>query len=283
MAVWKELNPETGEYEEIPGASVPSCGTGGDDSSEDAAVVFPDLEGKTIIFMGDSYTYAMRAILKSMAAEFNALDNNQGKVGSTICGNDPNVGGKGTLPMWWRTKQLCDEYVASGAAANVGAIVFMGGANDLSDVAEWIGSGLQDTDTGHVYGAMHYLLNYFHETFPDAPIFVILQPSHYGVSHDNITTDEEAKVKGFDNLAQMQAMNTIQFSHFTHCARQYAVRAVAEFYNCHIVDCCFDWHSVFSSTDRARYWSEDTLHLTGDGYQDVMRKLKSKMIEVLAQ
>jgi hypothetical protein len=50
MAGWKKLNPETGEYDEIPGASVPGTGTPDEESS---GATIPSLNGKTVIEMGD--------------------------------------------------------------------------------------------------------------------------------------------------------------------------------------------------------------------------------------
>ena len=75
MAVWKKLNSDTGEYDVIPGAS---CNTNSN-NTEDSAGTLPDLTGKTAIFMGDSYTVQMSAMLKSMCAEFGMVDDNRGR------------------------------------------------------------------------------------------------------------------------------------------------------------------------------------------------------------
>ena len=277
MAVWKKLNPETGKYEKIPGASISGGGSESGESTGGTTVAVPDLKGKTILFMGDSYTVGMSAMLKSMAIEFNAVDDNRGVVGSAIRGTYDTA----PYPMWIRTDLACEEYVSNGNTDTVGAIVFMGGAND-SFSPQSLGGGINETDKNTIYGAMHSLMNKFRNTFPDAPIFVILQPSTWSQSVASITTDEAAQIKGFDDLAQLQGFDDYQYSVFATYKKETIVEEVARFYGCHIIDCCFDWHSALSSSDRARYWSSDKTHLTTVGYQDVANKLRTKMIEVLA-
>ena len=276
MAVWKKYNAETGEYVAIPGASVSSGGT-----SNDTAVTIPSLNGKTVICMGDSYTYGMSAIYKALFAKYGAVPDNRGIVSSSICGD--TAGNKGFSPMWSRTRSVCAEYIDNGTTDNVGAIVFMGGANDGFGIDTWIGSGIKDTDTNHIYGAMHSLLNDFRITFPDVPIFVILQPSHFVRSVEDITDDATAQALGFDSLEQLRLMDDYQYSHYSMVLKERAVKEVAEFYGCHIVDCIFDWHSVLSSSDRAKYWQSDKLHLTAAGSQAVADKLEVKMLEVLGE
>ena len=277
MAIWRKLNAETGEYEEIPGASTSSGGSESGGSTGDTTVTLPDLKGKTIIFMGDSYTVGMSAMLKSMATEFNAVDDNRGVVGSTICGTYDTA----PYPFWIRTDLACEEYVTNGTTDTVGAIVFMGGANDPFS-PQRLGSGINETDKNTIFGAMHSLMNKFRNTFPGAPIFVVLQPSTWSQSVASITTDADAHIKGFDDLAQLQGFDDYQYSVFATYKKETIVEQVARFYGCHIIDCCFDWYSALSSSDRAKYWASDKTHLTPAGYQDITNRLRSKMIEVLA-
>lgn len=275
MAVWKKLNAETGEYEEIPGASTPSSGNGSEGGTSET---LPNLEGKVIIFMGDSYMVAMSAMLKSMCEEFNAVADVRAVVGSAICGTVNDA----PSPMWVRTNSVCEEYKSAGTTGNVAAIVFMGGTNDVASKGYW-GTGVNDTDKTKIYGALHSLFYAFRETFPDAQLFTILQPSNYGVTVPELTTDEEAQWKGFDTLEQLQAMNDYQYSEFCQFSKIRIVEEMARYYNNHIIDCCFNWYSIFSDTDRTKYWAGDKAHLTTVGYQDVTNRLRSKMIEIMAE
>lgn len=280
MAVWKKLNAETGEYEEIPGASVNTNGTESD-TDEETQKTIKKLNGKAVICMGDSYTAGMGAIYKALFAKYGATPDNRGVVSSSICGD---VGGnKGFSPMWNRTASVCTEYEENGTVDTVGAIVFMGGANDGFGIETWIGKGINDTDTNHIYGSMHSILNSFRKTFPDVPIFVILQPSSYSRDVSSITDDETAQLLGFDSLAQLQKMDDYQYSNYAMFRKEKAVKEVAEFYGCHIVDCCFDFYNVMNAADRATYWSGDMLHMTGAGYQAVADKLEAKMLEVMGE
>lgn len=277
MAVWKKYNPVTGEYKEIPGTNT-VCGTGGE-SSGGSTETLPDLTGKTAIFMGDSYTVGMAAMLKSMCAEFGLVADNRGKVSSSICGDVQ--GNKGFAPMWNRTKSVCSEYTAAGTTDSVALIVFMGGANDGFGPSTWIGSGITDTDTNHIYGAMHSILNDFRTTFPAAKIVTILQPAYFTRTVDSLASDDEtAQFFGFTDLAAMQVMDDYQISNYSMALKQNAVNEVAKFYNTEIVDCFSAWHSVFSSIDRSTYWQSDKLHLTSAGYQDITNRLKAKIVEI---
>lgn len=273
MAVWKKLNGETGDYEAIPGAR---CNTNG--NTGDPTVTIPDMSGKTAIFIGDSYIYGMSAMLKSMCAEFGMIHDNRGVVSSSICGDTTDS--KGFRPMWSRTNSICEEYTSAGTTDNVALVVFMGGANDGFGIETWVGSGISDTDTNRIYGAMHSILNTFRKTFTKAKIITVLQPSSYSRSISDITDDDTAKALGFSNLAALQLMDNYQFSNYAMYVKEKAVKEVAEFYNTAIVDCCFDWHSVLNADDRAKYWSDDKLHLSAAGYEDVTSRIKEKIIEI---
>lgn len=274
MAIWKKLNPETGEYEEIPGANNET------NTSEETAAELPDLSGKTAIFMGDSYTVGMAAVLKSMCAEFGMISDNRGKTSSSICGD--TAGNKGFSPMWSRTKSVCQEYVDAGTTGNVALVVFMGGANDGFGIDTWIGSGISDVDTNHIYGAMHSILNSFRSTFPKAKIITVLQPSSFNRTVSSITDDTTAQTMGFADLAALQVMDDYQFSNYAMFVKERAVEEVAKFYGTSIVDCCFDWYSVLNADHRATYWQVDMLHLSSAGYQDVTNRIKEKIVEIFS-
>lgn len=275
MAVWKKLNPETGEYEEILGAS---CGT--NSNTGESAVTLPDLTGKIAIIMGDSYFAQMSAILKSMCAEFGMVDDNRGVVSSSICGD--TSGNKGFSPMWNRTKSVCSEYTEAGTTDDVALIVFMGGANDGFGIETWIGTSIAETDTNKIYGAMHSILNDFRKTFPSAKIITVLQPSSFSRTVSSVTDDESAQIFGFSDLSALQLMDDYQYSNYAMYRKEKAVQEVAEFYGCAIVDCCFNWHNVMNEDDRSKYWSSDKLHLSSAGYQGVAAAIKEKIIELFS-
>lgn len=274
MAVWKKLNPVTGEYEEIPGANFSE---GGENETE----VIPDLSGKTAIFMGDSYTVGMSAMLKTMCAEFGLAPDNRGKVSSSICGDVE--GTRGFSPMWSRTNAVCNEYVTAGKTDDVALIVFMGGANDGFGLETWVGSGIADTDTNHIYGAMHSILNAFRKTFPKAKIMTVLQPSNYNRMISSVTDDETAAIFGFADIDSLQKMDDYQFSNYAMFVKERAVAEVATFYNTAILDCCFNWHSVLNADDRAKYWNADKLHLSSAGYEDVANAIREKIIKIFSE
>lgn len=277
MAVWKKLNTETGEYEVIPGASVPGTGT---PDGESPAVTIPSLNGKTVLCMGDSYTKGMSAIYTALFAKYSATVDNRGVVSSSIAGD--TTGSKGFSPMWNRTASVCAEYTTAGTTDNVGAIVFMGGANDGFGGTTWLGTGANDKDTDHIYGAMHSILKAFRNTF-DCPIFVILQPYFpNGRTPDATATEDTAKTLGFDSVAQMLTFDADEYAAYSMQKKQKIVREMAEFYNCHIVDCCFEWHSIFHPSERTKYWGSGG-HPTAAGYQEIANDLESKMLTVMGE
>lgn len=276
MAVWKKLNTETGEYEAIPGASV--NGDTGDNTGGITVVTIPDLSGKTVICMGDSYTQGMSAIYTALFSKYGATVDNRGIVSSSISGD--TAGSRGFSPMWNRTNSVCSEYTSAGTTDNVGAIVFMGGANDGFGSTTWLGSGTNDKDTNHIYGAMHSILKAFRNTF-DCPIFVILQPYFpNGATPDASASEETAVLLGFDSVEQMLTFDATEYAAYSMQKKQKVVKEMAEFYNCHIVDCCFAWESIFRSSDRSTYWGSDG-HPTAAGYQNIANDLEAKMLEAM--
>lgn len=164
-------------------------------------IVKKHLEGKTIIFMGDSYTKGASSQFSALCQKYGATVDNRGIVSSSICGD--MMGNKGFQPMWKRTEDVCKEYTDAGSTETVGAVVFMGGANDGFGISTFIGTGINDDDTGHIYGATNHLLKKFQSTF-DCPVFVILQPVFPSNSTANQGVDDAtAKLWGFDSADTM--------------------------------------------------------------------------------
>lgn len=239
------------------------------------------LSGKTIIFMGDSYTKGAESQFSALCAKYGATADNYGVASSSICGTTD--GNKGFQPMWNRTFNVCSTYTSNGTTSNVGAIVFMGGANDGIGNSTWIGSGINDDNTGRIYGAMNSILSNFRNTF-DCPIFVILQPTFpNGTTENKTVSSATASLWGFDSAAQCAALDSDHFARYSQYVKQTAVKACAEYHDCKIVDCFFNWDiSVFSPSQKATYWKSDG-HPTGDGYQHIADTLEKKMLDVFGK
>lgn len=277
MAVWKKWDPETEEYVVIPGSGG-GAGAGGTSAPASSPTTISALDGKTVICMGDSYTAGMSAIYSALFAKYGATVDNRGVVSSSIAGD--TAGSKGFSPMWNRTATVCSAYTTAGRENNVGAIVFMGGANDGFGTSTWLGSGINDKDTGHIYGAMHSILKAFRTSF-DCPIFVILQPCFpNGATPDTSASDTIANLLGFDSAEQMLSFDADEYAAYAMGRKQRVVKAVAEFYNCHVIDCCFDWLSIFRPSQRAAYWNADG-HPKAAGYQKIAQALEARLLEVM--
>ena len=272
MPVWKKLNPQTGKYETVPGGEIMGATT------HDKTPVFPELAGKTAIFLGDSYTYQSAAMLKNMCAELNMSADNRGIVSSTITGSAD--GNKGYQPMWKRAQDICAEYTANGTTANVALVVFMGGQNDGFGPDTFLGRSIAETSNERIYGAMHTILNAFRKTFPKAKILVVLQPSSFNRSVASVTDNDTAVAMGFPDLVTLQRMDDYQFSNYAMYQKESIVRDVAEFYSTDILDCCFGWYSVLNADHRSKYWSADRLHLNTIGYEALVARIKTKIVEM---
>lgn len=233
------------------------------------------LNDKTIIFMGDSYTKGATNQFKALCEKYGATADNRGIVSSSICGNVE--GTQGFQPMWNRVNNLCDEYVTNGTTANVGAVVFMGGANDGFGKQNWLGSGINDKNTNHIYGALHSIYRKFRDTF-DCPIFTILQPYFpNGSTPSGDITEETAIALGFESVEQCLTFDSKEYCAYSMNKKQTVVKEMANFYNSQVVDCCFDWHSIFRASD-SKYWSSDG-HPTALGYQEIANDLEQAMLE----
>lgn len=237
--------------------------------------VISALNGKTVIFMGDSYTKGASSQFQALCEKHGATADNRGIVSSSICGDDS--GSVGFQPMHKRTVNVCNEYIEAGTTGNVGAVVFMGGANDGFGKTSWLGTGTNDKNTNHFYGALHKIFKTFHDTF-DCPIFVILQPYFpNGSAPAKDIADETAQILGFESAKQALTFDTYEWCAYSMQKKQAIVKEMAEYYNCIITDCCFNWHSIFRASDLAKYWGSDG-HPTGIGYQAIANDLEQTML-----
>ena len=157
----------------------------------------------------------------------------------------------------------------------------MGGANDGYGVETFIGTGIHETDKTKIYGACGYIFDLLAQTFPNAKYICITQPSNYNRLVSSISDDATAQTLGFENLAELQQMNDIQFSNYAMAQKEEAVRKSAWSYGWAIVDMFNDMPSMFSSANRGAYWNVDKLHLTVAGYNLVANALEKKIVELV--
>lgn len=235
------------------------------------------LSGGVWIGLGDSYTVYADTPFKALAQKYGMIYDGQGKVSSTVCGTD--TGSKGFAPFWSRMNGFIANYTGDGqtvdgvvyTADDVKLITFMGGANDGFGKDTWLGSPTS-MDTNYIYGACNYIFRKLHENFPNARIICILQPANYS-DVMNYTDDETAQTIGFKDLAEMQTWDVYSFGQYKMETKERAVKACAERFGIHIVDCIFDWYSLVNPTQRAKYWDTDKIHLSGAGTAALAEKL----------
>lgn len=247
------------------------------------------LKGKVWIAIGDSYTKGMESQLASLAEKYGMIIDNRGIVSSTVCGSyDTSTGnGTGFQPMWKRVNTMLSDYT-NGYEINgtiytiddVGLVTFMGGANDGYGLHTWIGSGRGDTDTTHIYGAMHSILNTVLENFTSAKMIVVLQPTNYKLSASTVATyytddNDLSENLGIATLDELATFSDAQITTYTMSLKENAIEDMANMYGVHIVDAFHKFPTVFNPNNRIKYWSSDYLHLSIDGYQ-----LVTDMIEM---
>lgn len=247
-----------------------------------------NLQGGVWIGFGDSYTVYADTYFKSIATKYGLIYDGQGKVSSTICGDEG--GNKGFAPFWQRMNTFISNYTGNGqtidgntyTANDVKLITFMGGANDGFGKDTWLGSPTSK-DTNYIYGALNYMFGKLVEEFPNAEIIVILQPANYNYKVSSITNDEGAQTVGFDNLAELQNLTDYEYSQHAMTRKEKCVKEIAEKFGFHIIDCIFNWYNVVNPNHRALYWSTDKIHLTGLGSQKLSQKLDKKIIKVFGK
>lgn len=250
---------------------------------------FSPLAGKYGLHIGDSYTYAMAG----SSGAFTSLDTslgmagalNYGIVSSTI--RDSDGTGYANRPMVCRVlnegsmdtsgNTIVGDYVPMDRT-DIGYITFMGGTNDSYGLESSVGTDIMDGNRAHIYGAMNLILQKLVESYPDVPIIVILQPPCA-----NLDTDTSPEGANVSKLSQY--LNSVYKSQ----RKQKAVKEVTEVFsnaydNVYLVDCCFNWYSPMNSTELAKYWNSDLLHLTSAGYSEITNSKKYNCVyKVLAE
>ena len=236
------------------------------------------LSGGVWIALGDSYTVYADSFFKALAEKYGMVYDGQGKVSSTVCGD--NTGSKGFAPFHNRMDGFIANYTGNGQTINgatytaedVKLITFMGGANDGFGKSSWIGDSPTSMDTMYLYGACNYMFRKLHENFPNARIICILQPANYSDAM-NYTDDATAQTLGFASLAELQTWDVYSFGQYKMECKEKVVMECAKRFGIHIVDCIFDWYSVVNPTQRAKYWNTDKIHLSAAGSEALAEKL----------
>jgi hypothetical protein len=208
--------------------------------------------------LGDSYTAMLNNHFNSFATKHGLIQDNRGLASSTIAGSQDKVT-VGYHAFWVRLDEAITEYKV-GKTINgktytcddVKLITFMGGANDWTTIDESqginrIGSGINETNKETLYGALNYIFSTLLNTFKNADVVVILQPSN--------------PAKGVQNMY----------------LKENVVREIAEMYSLPIADCCFNWHQHTNALDKSKYWGTDNLHLTTLGNDEVIKVLESTL------
>lgn len=217
-------------------------------------------KGGIMFTLGDSYTAYMKNHFDAFATKHGLVQDPRGLASSTIAGS-ADGSTVGYHAFWVRLDEAISQYKAEGGYTlngtaytcdDVKLIIFMGGANDWTTIDEQhninrLGSGINETNKETLYGALNYIFTTLLNTFKNADIVVILQPS--------------SPKKG---VQQMYLKENI-------------IREMAEVYSLPIVDCCFDWHQHTNTLDQVKYWQEDKLHLTTAGYDDIIADLEKKV------
>ena len=236
------------------------------------------LSGGVWIALGDSYTVYADSYFKALAEKYGMIYDGQGKVSSTVCGDD--TGNKGFAPFHSRMDAFIASYTGAGQTINgvaytakdVKLITFMGGANDGFGKSTWIGDSPTSMDTSYIYGACNYMFRRLHENFPNARIICILQPANYS-DEMNYSDDATAQALGFSSLAELQTWDIYSFGQYKMETKERAVKACAERFGIRTVDCIFDWYSVVNPAQRAKYWNTDKIHLSAAGSKALAEKL----------
>lgn len=240
-------------------------------------------EGGVMLTIGDSYTAMMNVDYFTPFAEKHGLiQDNRGLGSSTIAGN--SEGTVGNHPFWIRLDEAITQYKADGGykigdtaytCDDVKLITFMGGTNDWNTVNNQInrlGTGVNDTNKETIYGACNYIFRTLLNTFNNADIIVILQPVHWAYSIP--TEEKEATDVGFKSLSEAQGMTDAQYSSYIVTRKEAIVKEVAEKYGLTICDCCFNWYSPINPSNAIKYWQSDKLHLTNEGWNEIIKKLE---------
>lgn len=257
---------------------------GGSEGNPDVAK--DNLTGKVLIAIGDSYTVGMSTQLSVLATKYGMIMDNRGKVSATISWRSTDSSRR----IYNIVDTVVSDYTNGKTIGgntydvdDVGLITFMGGANDGSGIANWLGTGIHETDKSTIYGSLNHIFSVLQETFTKARIVCITQPSFYSLDVSDVSTDSYAQEIGFDNLAELQEMDDIQYSNYCQAMKENAVRNIAWAYGVDLVDMFHDFPSVSNPSNRTKYWNQDKLHLTTDGYDFVADGIDKKILELFGK
>ena len=262
---------------------VPGGGGGGGDSTDHAAEAKEKLQGKVWIAIGDSYTVGMASQLSSLASKYGMIMDNRGKVSATISMRSTDAARR----LYNITNTIISNYTSgytiSGTtytAENVGLVTFMAGANDGAGIEAWIGTGAHETSNTTIYGSLNYIFNALTKAFTKAKIVCVTQPANFATAVSSLASDESARNYGFDDLAEAQVLDDVQYSNYLHANKEAAVKDSAWRYGLEIVDMFHDYPSMENPSNRSAYWNSDKLHLTSAGYTLVANGIDKKILEV---
>lgn len=247
----------------------------------DPEVAKPKLTGKVLIAIGDSYTNLMDTQLKSLCSKFGMILDKRAITGSMI-----RIGGDN--PMCSRVDTIVQDYTngktISGTTyykADVAVITFMGGWND-GPSAGVIGTGINDTATTTIYGAMHHICYTLLKEFTKAKVIVLTQPTNYSLSSSIVNTQAAATALGFDTPEQAQLLDDIQFSSYCSLRTQTAIRNVAIMYGCELIDMLYEMPPISNPTNKSAYWrgSTDKIHPSDAGLTLIAKAIENKIVDL---
>lgn len=253
-----------------------SGGSGSGTSSYEEELAKARLTGKVMINFGDSYTKNMATFCSTLATKYGMVADDQGTNGATVIGNFPT-----------KANDVVTAYTNGRTiggvtyhAEDVAFITFMGGANDGAGINTYIGTGLSDTSTSRIYGAVQSIFKLFANTFTNAKIIVIAQPSNYNQSVSSFTTEAQATALGFASLADLQRLDDYQLSEYMMYNKEKAIMEVAKAYSFPLIDMFSNFPSMLNPANRTAYWQSDKIHVNTAGSQLIVNALEKKIVEL---
>ena len=105
-------------------------------------------------------------------------------------------------------------------------------------------TGIHETDKSTIYGSLNHIFNVLQYTFTGAKVLCILQPANYASNVSDIDTDSYAQEIGFENLAELQVLDDIQFSNYVHAVKENVVKTSAWWYGVPLLDMFFDFPQI---------------------------------------
>ena len=253
-----------------------SGGSGGASSYEEE-LTKARLTGKVMINFGDSYTKNMATFCSALATKYGMVADDQGMNGATIIGNFPTMAD--TMISAYTSGRTING--TTYHASDVAFITFMGGANDGAGIDTYIGNGLHVTDTSKIYGACHALFKLLANTFTNAKIIVIAQPSNFNQHVSSFTTEAQATALGFTSLAELQRLDDYQLSEYMMYNKEKAIMDIAKAYSFPLIDMFSDFPSMLNPANRTAYWSSsDRIHINSAGSQLIVKALDKKIVEL---